>query len=363
VAPLVDIGEALQEDLRAPGPGEAEPAVLVAADLNYDYIHDCPALEGGREVLIRGFSRELAGAGGIVACGLARLGAEVHLLAELGDDAEGRELYEEIGRRGVRRGGLRLRPGVRSAFTLIFADEASGRPRQVATWQGPSLEFSPRAEEYLPLLGRCALAYSCNYFLLPRLAQAVPELFRQARARGALTAYDANAGDGWREPARLRLLREGIYPAADLIFLNEDEAAWLTGQEDALRAAREVGPAEATVVVKRGPRGAVVRHRGATLEVEAFPLPGPLRDTVGAGDSFQAAFLYFLLRGRSVGRCAALASANAACSVLAPGGTAGQQDRAGLASFLRGYRVLEGPGGGIRVARASPDFSAASRAG
>jgi sugar/nucleoside kinase (ribokinase family) len=75
--------------------------------------------------------------------------------------------------------------------------------------------------------------------------------------------------------------------------------------------------------------------------VEAFPLPGPLRDTVGAGDSFQAAFLYFLLRGRPVAHCAALASANAASSVLAPGGTAGQLGRGGLAAFLDGFRVLE----------------------
>jgi len=318
-----------------------EPAVLLAGDLNYDYIYECPALEGGREVLIRGHTRELAGAGGIVACGLARLGAQVHLLAELGDDADGRELYEEIARRGVRREGIRRRAGVRSAFTLIFADEASGRPRQVATFQGPSLGFSVQSPEYLPLLERCALAYSCNYFLLPRLAEAVPDLFCQARARGALTAYDANAGDGWEDPARLELLRERIYPVTDLIFLNEDEAAQLTGQADPLRAAEAVRPAQATVVVKRGARGAVLRAGGRSLQVEAFPLAGPLRDTVGAGDSFQAAFLYFLLRGLPLAHCAALASANAAASVLAPGGTAGQLDRAGLAAFLGGYRVLE----------------------
>jgi sugar/nucleoside kinase (ribokinase family) len=98
----------------------------------------------------------------------------------------------------------------------------------------------------------------------------------------------------------------------DLIFLNEDEAVHLTGRSDPLQAAEAVRPAEATVVVKRGARGAVLRHQGRSTEVEAFPLPGPLRDTVGAGDSFQAAFLYFLLRGLPVSHCAALASANAA---------------------------------------------------
>jgi sugar/nucleoside kinase (ribokinase family) len=340
---MADITGALLEVLRrTPAQsGVAEPEILVAADLNYDYIYECPALEGGREVLIRGYSRELAGAGGIVACGLARLGAEVHLLAGLGDDADGRELYEEIGRRGVRREGIARRAGERSAFTLIFADEASGRPRQVATFQGASLGFAVRPEDYQPLLERCGLAYSCNYFLLPSLREGVPELFRRARALGARTAYDANAGDGWRDPAQLELLRNGILPVTDLIFLNEDEAAHLTGQADAHRAAEAVRPREATVVVKCGGRGAAVRDGGRIFQVEAFPLPGPLRDTVGAGDSFQAAFLYFLLCGARVQLCAALASANAAATVLAPGGTAGQRDRAGLAAFLGGYRVLE----------------------
>jgi len=347
---MADITGALLEALEAQA-GASQPAVLVAADLNFDYIYECPALEGGREVLIRAWSRELAGAGGIVACGLARLGAEVHLLAELGDDADGRELYEEIARRGVRREGIRRRAGARSAFTLIFADEASGSPRQVATFQGTSLQFAIQPAEYLPLLERCALAYSCNYFLLPRLAEGVPELFRQARARGLRTAYDANAGDGWGEPARLELLRSGIHPVTDLLFLNEDEAAHLTGTADPHRAAEAIRPAQATAVVKLGARGAVVRHEGRLIEVEAFPLPGPLRDTVGAGDSFQAAFLYFLLRGLPAAHCAALGSANAASSVLAPGGTAGQQDRRGLAAFLRGYRVLEGYEGGVRVER------------
>ena len=329
----------------------SQPAVLVAADLNYDYIYECPALEGGREVLIRGFTRELAGAGGIVACGLARLGAQVHLLAGLGDDEDGRELYEEIARRGVRREGIHRRPGARSAFTLIFADEASGRPRQVATFQGASREFALRPEEYLPILASCRLAYSCNYFLLPSLREGVPELFRQARARGVRTAYDANAGDGWEERARLELLRDGIYPVTDLIFLNEEEAAHLTGLADPCRAAEAVRPREAMVVVKRGASGAIIRREDRVLEVEAFPPVGVIRDTVGAGDSFQAAFLYFLLCGLPLEHCAALASANAASTVLAAGGTAGQLDRAGLAAFLRGYRVLE-EGGALRVRRA-----------
>jgi sugar/nucleoside kinase (ribokinase family) len=329
-----------------------EPAVTVVADLNYDYIYECPALEGGKEVLIASFSRELAGAGGIVACGLARLGAKVHLLAELGDDPDGLALHDEIARHGVDREAVRLRPGARSPFTLIFSEEASGRPRQVATFQGTSREFSVASGDYAPLLKHSALVYSCNYFLLPRLRKDIPGLFAQARKQGVRTAYDANAGDGWADPRRLELLANGIYSETDFIFLNEAEATHLTGREDPRGGAEAVRPPEATVVVKCGARGVWVRHQGRFLAVDAFPLPGPLKDTVGAGDSLQAAFLYFRLCGLPVEHCAALACANAASTVLQPGGTAGQLDRAGLAAWLAGYRVLDSGGGRLRVERA-----------
>jgi sugar/nucleoside kinase (ribokinase family) len=329
-----------------------EPAVTVVADLNYDYIYECPALEAGKEVLIGSFSRELAGAGGIVACGLARLGAEVLFLTELGDDADGLELYAEIARHGIDRQGISLRPGARSPFTLIFSEEASGRPRQVATFQGTSREFSARPEDYAPLLERSALVYSCNYFLLPRLREDIPGLFGQARKQGVRTAYDANAGDGWEDPRRLELLVERIHPVTDFIFLNEAEASHLTGREDPRAAAEAVRPQEATAVIKCGARGVVVRDQGRCLAVDAFPLPGALRDTVGAGDSFQAAFLYFYLCGLPIEHCAVLASANAASTVLQPGGTTGQLDRPGLAAWFAGYRVLDAGEGRLRVVRA-----------
>jgi sugar/nucleoside kinase (ribokinase family) len=330
-----------------------EPAVTVVADLNYDYIYECPALEAGKEVLIASFSRELAGAGGIVACGLVRLGAKVHFLTELGDDADGLALYSEIAEHGVDRQAIRLRHGARSPFTLIFSEEASGRPRQVATFQGTSREFSVGREDYAPLLRRSELVYSCNYFLLTKLRADIPELFRQARQQGVLTAYDANAGDGWADPPRLELLAQRIHPETDFIFLNEAEAAHLTGREDPRAGAEAVRPPEATAVIKCGALGVCVRHQGRCLAVDAFPLPEPLRDTVGAGDSFQAAFLYFCLCGLPVEHCAVLASANAASTVLQPGGTAGQLDRSGLAAWLAGYRVLDSGHGRLRVERAT----------
>lgn len=326
-----------------------EPAATILGDLGYDYIYTCPPLEGGREVIIRGCQRTLAGAAGYFSAGLARLGAVVHLLTEVGDDPAGEALREEAGSLGVRPAGIRTRRGCGSPYSLIFAEEAERSPRQVATYLGTLEELSAHNLDYETALAGSRLAYSCNYFLLSRLREEIPEVFARARALGLLTAYDANAGDGWDSPPALRTLVERIYPRTDIVFLNEAEAAALSGGRDPERALTAVSPASETVVIKLGPGGVLLRHRGRVTRCAAFPLAGPVRDTVGAGDSFQAAFLYFLLRGLPAEHCLVLGAANGASTVLHVGGVPGQLDRTGLGAFLSRYRVEDVGTGRIDV--------------
>jgi sugar/nucleoside kinase (ribokinase family) len=345
----VELTPTLRKHLQSP-PGE-EPAVTILGDLGYDYIYTCPPLEGGREVIIRRYQRTLAGAAGYFSTGLARLGAVVHLLTEVGDDPAGGSLRKEARSLGVRPEGIRTRRGCGSPFSLIFAGESEQSPRQVATFLGTLEDLSARALDYPAALASSHLAYSCNYFLLPRLREEIGEVFAQARRLGRLTAYDANAGDGWDSPAALRTLVERIYPHTDVIFLNEAEAAALSGGKPPERALALVSPASETVVIKLGPCGALLRHRDTVTRCPAFPLLGPVRDTVGAGDSFQAAFLYFLLCGLPAEQCLVLGAANGASTVLHVGGIPGQLDRRGLSAFLTRYRVGTPGRGRIEIHR------------
>jgi sugar/nucleoside kinase (ribokinase family) len=209
--------------------------------------------------------------------------------------------------------------------------------------------MSTRTVDYRSWVERSRLVYSCNYFILRRLRGEIGPVFRYARALGALTAYDANAGDGWENERELRTLTERIYPATDIVFLNEDEARHLTGRRDPLAHIEGICPDAATVIVKLGPRGSVARHRGRVYRTGAFPLGGRARDTIGAGDSFQAAFLFFLLKKLPVELCLVLGTANAASTVMYRGGTQGQLDVKGLVSFIRKYRVADAGDGVMEI--------------
>ncbi len=333
------------------GDQRPEPIVTVFADLNYDYIYSSPPLEANREVIINDFSRNLAGAGGYVSCGLARLGAEVYLLTELGDDEDGNQLYREIEEFGVHNEGIRLVKGKRSPLTLIFTGDTEETPRQVATYPGTSLDLNTDSVDYRKYVSHSNLVYSCNYFILRRLREEIRFVFRFAHEQNVLTSYDANAGDNWEVKGALDTLLQRIYPLTDIVFLNETEAAHVTGTDDPVSGIEKVCPGATTVVIKLGECGAVARHRNRIYRCGAFPLQVPVCDTVGAGDSFQAAFLYFYLKKYPVELCMVLGSANAASTVQHRGGTRGQRNRGEILQFIRDYRIVDQGNNTISIER------------
>jgi sugar/nucleoside kinase (ribokinase family) len=326
-----------------------QPVVTIIADLNYDYIYISPPLEGGREVLISDYTRNIAGAGGIVACGMAKLGAEVHFLTELGDDEDGNQLYREITNYGVYTDGIRIVADKRSPFTLIFTSKQEHTPRQVASFLGTSLTLSIDSMEYKKYVEKSHLVYSCNYFLLKKLREEIRFVFKYAREKKVFTSYDANAGDEWDNERALRTLRQSIYPYTDIIFLNEYEAVSLTGIHDPQKSIQSIGPESVTVVIKLGSRGSIIRHWNKMYRIDAFPLRERIQDTVGAGDSFQAAFLYYYLKKFPIELCGVLGAANAASSVLHRGGTDGQCDNKEIAQFVKRYQINDRRDGYVSI--------------
>jgi 2-dehydro-3-deoxygluconokinase len=96
--------------------------------------------------------------------------------------------------------------------------------------------------------------------------------------------------------------------AADVILIAEPEAAYLypdADREGSARALLSLGPR--LVVLKLGADGCLLATGVETLHVPGFSVP--VVDTVGAGDSFAAAFVAGWLRGGDLRDCATLANA------------------------------------------------------
>ena len=88
----------------------------------------------------------------------------------------------------------------------------------------------------------------------------------------------------------------------DLLFCNEDEALQLTGRAELKDAVTELSIKVATLVVTKGPQGAIAIENGARISIPAAPV-SEVVDTTGAGDLFAAGFLTARCKGASLERC------------------------------------------------------------
>lgn len=130
-------------------------------------------------------------------------------------------------------------------------------------------------------------------------------VLRRESARGVFVALDPNVRAALIEdPAAYRKRFESWLPHVGLLKLSAEDACWLDGDADPLPAARrwaKMGPS--AVVLTFGADGMSVLTRHDTR----VDIPGKrstVVDTIGAGDTVQAALLNWLDRNDAVNNAA-----------------------------------------------------------
>jgi sugar/nucleoside kinase (ribokinase family) len=284
--------------------------LLVLGDCNPDLVVSGGRIElvfGQVEQLVDSAEMVIGGSGAITACGAARLGVRTGLISLVGDDQLGRFMLEAVAAAGVDVSGCVIDAERPTGITVVLS---RGDDRAILTAAGTIAELSAQH------VGRERLRHVRHlhisaYFLQTALQPGLPELLAAARAAGATTSLDPN----WDPAEHWDSGLAQLLPLVDYLLCNEQEGAALGGAE-------QLGESGATVVVKRGSRGAWLLGGGQTLEAEAPSVE--VVDATGAGDSFDAGFIAGLLAGRELQECLRLACVCGALSTRAAGGTAGQ---------------------------------------
>jgi sugar/nucleoside kinase (ribokinase family) len=134
---------------------------------------------------------------------------------------------------------------------------------------------------------------------------------------GLTTSLDTNwdPEDAWKGFADL--LRR-----VDVFLPNENEAVAIAGVGELEPALQKLSTLSSVVAVKRGAQGAIARS--ASQAASASALPVEVVDTVGAGDSFDAGFLYGFLKGWDLEKSLRLACVCGSLNTRSAGGTAAQ---------------------------------------
>lgn len=276
--------------------------ITVLGSVNLDFVATGPRLPGpGETVSGAMLARHPGGKGANQALAARRLGAEVALIARVGDDAAAAEALALLRQEGVDLSRCTVDPEAATGAALI-AVALSGE-NQIVVAPGANARLSP--QEAAPIHG----ALMCQLEVpTETIAHAV------AVAPGFVCLNLAPA----------REIPTQLLARADLIVVNESEAAYYGRALDACRG---------YVAVTLGARGARLSRNGAEIAT-ARPPPVQAVDTTGAGDAFVAALTVGLHEGQPPEEALAFACAAGAAAARRAGAQPSMPTRAAVEALL-----------------------------
>jgi len=307
--------------------------IAIAGELNLDLIlYGLPAeMQLERELLADGFSATLGSSSAIVAHNASMLGARVAFSTKVGMDDFGRIALERLQKSGVDISRATKSKSTATGVTILLPH---GDRRHILTYPGTIGELTV-ADLDFDFLTQARHFHLSSLYLQRGLHAGLPDLLCRLKKAGLTISLDTNDDPEnlWESP-----LAE-VLPYVDVFLPNEDEICRMTNQSSLDDAIESLAAKVPTIVVKRGRRGARVWERGRSVDVD--PVTVTPVDTIGAGDSFDAGFLFAYLRSKDIVACACAGNIAGALSTQNSGGTEAFRDAAQRAAFLRDHKFFD----------------------
>lgn len=238
---------------------------------------------------------------------LNRLGTKARLIGKVGDDFFGGFLGGDL--EGV---DLRLSVGSRTGITvgITFEDNT----RSFITYPGSNSELVYGDIDFDLIEGRCLHIAS---FFLQGLRENTKKILDFAHSKGMVTSFDTGWDPrGWSSGDQ-ELVRETL-KHVDLFFPNVKEGEAITeARDERTICGRLLDMGPRVVALKAGNRGCYVASEGDFFFVPSFRVDS--LDTTGAGDVFDAGFVYGYLKGWDLELMGRFANAAAALSTTGYG--------------------------------------------
>ena len=223
---------------------------------------------------------------------IARLGGEVEYVGCLSTDGRGDRLAsglaaDGVGLRHVRRTGLpstvaRATIGPTGGATYVF---------ELAGTASPALD----AADMRRLPADPDIVFTGGLALVAEPSASAVAGYLESLAADTVVVVDVNSrpdaiGDG----SAYRRILDRVVRRADIVKLSDEDIGVLHPGEELGDVAARLAADGTVVVVTAGAEGSLLVRSSGVTHVAAAPLPGPLVDTIGAGDTFDGALLHCL---------------------------------------------------------------------
>lgn len=231
-----------------------------------------------------------------VAIALSRQGIPVSYLSPLSNDSFGNQLANTLRREGVKVAIDRRSPWPTS-MALVTIDEG-GAPSYRIYREGVADKDITYGQirDHLPT--GVEIFHTGSLAITPSQLPKIRQLFALMRSSGVLISMDINIrlGASINQQTYLDGV-QSLLPMADIVKASDEDLMPLQLASDTAGSAKKalemIG--EGILLVTEGSHGATLMSAGTTIRKPAYSA-APIVDTVGAGDTFHAAFLASLYR-------------------------------------------------------------------
>jgi ribokinase len=242
------------------------------------------------------------------AVAFSRLGLKTGILAAVGRDESGKAVVQELEKNGVDTSAIVKLHGFNTAYSAIITGR--GFNRIILTYGGATTHLKKKSQVNWKKLGQSKWLFVSSFHSKPALLK---EIFAFASRKGIRIAW--NPGKSELKQG-LRGLKQ-LLQKTSILFLNEEEAAILTGKKSVERNLKELQGIVPIVAITRGRKGSAA-FDGNKLYIEGTHKVR-VHDATGAGDAFNSGFLTALLWGRGIQEALRLGTRNAEATITATG--------------------------------------------
>ena len=277
-----------------------------------------------KEKLVEDYFVELGGSAGIFACQAAKLGLKTTGVGVVGNDAFGELLLKKMAASGIDNSFMKVSDEMKTGAGVALI---KGDDRAILTYTGTIDVVTPDmiTDE---ILRRTRHLHIASYFLTTKITPYYPDILKRAKSFDVTVSLDTNwdPGETWDDGIL------DIMPYVDIFMPNENEIRYIANKEtldEAVTFFRGIVP---VIALKLGKDGARVITKDS--DCSRMPIPAIVADTVGAGDSFDAGFLYGYLNGMDLRTCLDIATFCGHGNVTRHGGIAGQPLKKDVLEFI-----------------------------
>lgn len=293
----------------------AKSKVCVIGSINMDLTVETDKVPAkGETVLGKNFAEYPGGKGANQAVAAARLGADVHMIGAVGADTFGETLLSHLQREKVNISGIEKLEGTSSGIANIIVSDNDNR---IIVAPGANAFVTPQVvEKYKQWI-------IDSDVIVMQLEIPIETVIY------ALNIAAENNIPAIVNPAPFQQLPEVIYEKSAYLTPNEIELKGIEKDVD-------ITSIKEKLIITRGDEG--VEYFSGDTKRKVRALSVEVKDTTGAGDTFNGALAMKIAGGAPLEEAILFANAAAAISVTKVGAQGGMPDRKEVENFLMGQR-------------------------